>query len=99
MTVEVYRYEFVDFVPVEEIESSLLLAVWSCEAIHGEAQVRLDAAHFLEPSQRACVIDANTPVGKDINRLFVSFLRREFGADAFQVRRVTQPVEARNAAA
>lgn len=88
MTKELYRYEFPADVPLEEVEASLLLALLGTESLHGEAQVRLDASHFLDSDQRACVIDAGTPVGRDINRLFVGFLRREFGEESFTVTRV-----------
>lgn len=88
MTKELYRYEFPPEVPVEEVEASLLLALLATESLHGEVQVRLDASHYLDADRRACVIDAGTPVGRDINRLFVGFLRREFGEDAFSVERV-----------
>ena len=90
MTKELYRYAFTADVPIEEIEASLLLAVLATESLHGEAQVRLDASHYLDPTKRACVIDAGTPVGRDINRLFVGFIGREFGADAFRVERVEE---------
>ena len=86
----VYRYEFDADVAAEEIEASLLLAVLATESLHGEAQTRLDAAHCLDPARRACVIEADTLVGRDINRLFVAFLRREFGADSFHVRRISE---------
>jgi hypothetical protein len=88
MTKELYRYTFPPHVPVEEIEATLLLALWGAESLHGETQVRLDAAHFLDRDRRACVIDAGTPVGRDVNRLFVGFIRREFGSEAFKVERV-----------
>lgn len=88
MTKDIYRYGFPADVPVAEIEASLLLSVLATESLHGEAQVRLDAAHYLDVDQRACVIDAGTSVGRDLNRLFVGFLRREFGEDAFTVERV-----------
>lgn len=88
MSTEIYRYDFEETVPTEDIEAALLLAVWSCEALHGESQTRLDAAHFLDPAERTCVIEANTPVGRDFNRLFVAFLRREFGEDVFRVTRL-----------
>lgn len=87
MTGELYRYTFNSRVPLEEIEASLVLAILAAESLHGEAQVRLDAAHYLDPAGRACVIDAGTPVGRDLNRLFVGFLAREFGPDAFSVAR------------
>ena len=50
MTKELYRYTFKPDVPLEEVEASLLLAVLATESLHGEAQVRLDAAHFLDPT-------------------------------------------------
>lgn len=92
MTRELYRYSFPPHVPVEDIEATLLLALWGAESLHGESQVRLDAAHFLDPDRRACVIDAGTPVGRDVNRLFVGFVRRELSEDAYRVDRiVTDP--------
>jgi hypothetical protein len=80
----VYRYTFPAAVPLAEVESSLLLALWAAESLHGESQVRLDASHLLDVDKRTCVIDAGTPVGRDLNRLFVGYLRREF-AGAFRV--------------
>jgi|SRR6516225_4838234 hypothetical protein len=88
MVKELYRYTFPPHVPVEDVEVTLLLALWGAESLHGEFQVRIDAAHFLDADRRACVIDAGTPVGRDVNRLFVGYVRREFGSDAFQVERV-----------
>ena len=90
MTKELYRYAFTPGVPIEEVEASLLMAVLATESLHGEAQTRLHAAHYLDPAKRACVIDAGTPVGRDLNRLFTGFLSREFGADAFTVERVAE---------
>ncbi len=88
MRCERYRYVFPRQVPIEEVEATLLLALWGAECLHGEAQVRLDAAHAFDLDARACVIDAATPVGRDVNRLFVGFLRREFGPDSLRVERV-----------
>jgi hypothetical protein len=85
MARDVYRYTFPPEVSLEEVEASLLLAVWAVESLHGESQVRLDASHLIDSAKRACVIDAGTPVGRDLNRLFVGYIRREF-ADAFRVK-------------
>ena len=90
MTQELYRYNFNAIVPLEDIEASLLLAILATESLHGEAQVRLDAAHFFDSDRRACVIDAGTAVGRDLNRLFAGFVTREFGADVFEVERVNE---------
>ena len=88
MSAEVYRYCFVPAVSFEEVEASLVLALLAAEALHGESQVRLDAAHAVDAEKRSCVIDASTAVGRDLNRLFAGFITREFGADSFRVERV-----------
>lgn len=84
-----YRYEFPPDIPFEEVEGSLLLAVFAVEGLHGEAQTLLDARHEIDVVTRTCVIDADTPVGRDLNRLFATFLRREFGDQQFHVERET----------
>lgn len=91
MSKELYRYTFTAIVPWEDIEASLVLAVMATESLHGESQVSLDLAHFFDKEGRACVIDAGTAVGRDFSRLFVGFLRREFGDDSFRVDRVDVP--------
>ena len=88
MRLEIFRYTFAPSVPAEEIEATLLLAILAAESLHGASQVRLDAAHYLDPATHACVIDAGTAVGRDLNRLFAGFITREFGADAFRVERL-----------
>ncbi|HEY7158950.1 MAG TPA: hypothetical protein VH575_33705 [Gemmataceae bacterium] len=88
MTTDLYRYQFAENVPPEEIEATILLSLFAVESLHGESQTRLDAAHHFDTARCACVIDAATAVGRDFNRLFVGFLRREFGEDAFQVERL-----------
>lgn len=88
MSREIYKYVFDSSVDIADIETSLLLALLATESLHGESQVRLEAAHALDAEGRACVIDASGDVGRDLNRLFVGFVRREFGEDAFRVERV-----------
>jgi hypothetical protein len=85
------RYTFADGADIEDVEASLLMAILAAEALHSAAQVRLDAAHFFDAASRACVISADTDVGRDVARLFVSFLEREFGPTAFSVERVERP--------
>jgi len=96
-----YRYVFGPSVALEEVEGSLVLALFAEESLHGEDQVHLDAAHYLDTDGRTCVIDAGTEVGRDLNRVFTGFLRREFGADAFTVERLdgAGTAEARDAPA
>jgi hypothetical protein len=88
MTQDVYRYAFAPHVPAEEAEATLLLALLGAESLHGEAQVLLDAGYCFDARRRSCVIDAGTAIGRDVNRLFAGFLRREFGDDSFTAERV-----------
>jgi len=90
----VYRYCFNNDVDPADVESSLVLAILACQSLHGEAQVQLDASHFWDAAMRTCVIDAGTVVGRDIARLFLGFLRREFQEDQYVVRRIESPQRA-----
>lgn len=88
MKTDTYCYTFAPDVSLEEVEASLLLALFGVESLHGESQTRLDAGHDFDREARTCVIDASTEVGRDLNKLFVGFLRREFGEDSFAIDRV-----------
>jgi hypothetical protein len=83
-----YRYTIAAGVPIEEVEITLLLSIFGVAALYGESQARLDAAHAFSAERRSVVIDAGTPVGRDLNKLFAGFLTKEFGADSFKVERV-----------
>jgi hypothetical protein len=85
---ECFKYVFDAAVDAADIETSLLLAMLAAESLHGESQVRLEAAHAWDAEGRTCVLDAGGDVGRDLNRLFVGFIRREFGEDSFHVERV-----------
>jgi hypothetical protein len=83
-----YHYTFPRKVSIAEVEATLLLALLATEALHGEAEVRLDGGHAFDAKKRTCIIDAGTAVGRDFVRLFTQFVRREFGDNAFAVKRV-----------
>ena len=83
-----YRYTIAENVPIEEVEITLFLSILGIEALHGESQARLDAGHAFSAERRTVVIDAGTPVGRDLNKLFAGFLSKEFGAGSFKVERV-----------
>ena len=89
---EVYQYTFGANVSLEDVESSLLLAIFAVESLHGESQARLDVHQLLDDKLRSVAIDASTEVGQDLNRLFTGFLRREFDETAFRVKRLDSPV-------
>lgn len=88
MTADAYRYVFQPAVPAVEVEATLVLSILAVEALHGEAQTRLDAGHAFDGGLRVVVIDAASAVGRDLNRVFIGFVTREFGPEAFRVERV-----------
>ncbi len=93
MTPTSYRYTFEPQASIEEIEDTLVLSRVAIESLHGESQTRLDATYTFDAANRTCVIDADTPVGRDFNRLFAGFLAREFGPASFRVERLNTTIE------
>jgi hypothetical protein len=87
----VYRYTLGESVPAEEVEVTLLLAIIATESLHGEVGSRLDMSHAFDADRRVVAIDAATDAGRDLNKLFVGFLTKEYGPAAFRVERVEQP--------
>jgi hypothetical protein len=85
---EVFRYSFPSEVALNDVVSTMELAVLAVGSLHGDAQVRLDIRHFLDRAKRKCLVDATSQVGRDFNRIFAGFLMEEYGADGFEVERV-----------
>jgi len=82
-----YIYHFRRHIDIDDIQDTLTLAVLGAENLHGRARVRLDGWWRLDRQRRVCTIDGSNPIGQDIARLFVGYLAREFGENAFSVRR------------
>lgn len=87
-----HRYVFKQSVPMSAVESSLILALWSCESLHGEARVQMDALYEFQPEHRHLIIDSGTVVGQDLNKLFTGLMQREFGHGALAVVRLSAEV-------
>lgn len=92
MNREIYKYEFSPNLPIQEVERSLALSVLTTESLHGRSQVRMDASFFVDKERHACIVDAETQVGRDIARIFTGYLTREFGEAAFKVKRLSKDV-------
>jgi len=91
MNRDLRRYAFGKAIPASDIEETLLLAVLAAEGLHGQAQVRLEAAYDFDHERHTCVIDCGSDVGRDICRIFTGFAIREYGEDAFKVARTGTP--------
>jgi hypothetical protein len=83
-----YRFHIGDDVPLDEAEMSLQLATIVLEGLFSPAVVRLDARYHVNAETRSIVVDASTPVGQSLVRVFTTLLAREFGDGCFAVRRV-----------
>ena len=88
MAKDIYRYTFGPMARMQDVEEALLLAVLAVESLHGQSRVRMDASYCVDAEKRAAVIDASTPVGRDLCRIFTGFAIREFGEAAVKVRRI-----------
>jgi len=97
MLTTVYRYGFSPALNLFDIEQLIVAAVSVIEDLHGEAAARLDVRHYLDETQRRCVVDADSTIGIEFNKLFAGALTREFGPDSFRVERVASrsPAEVR----
>lgn len=80
-----YQYSFKRHVPIDEVQDTLTLSILGAEHLHGRARIRLDGWWRLDRQRRVCVINASTPVGADIAKLFTGYLSKEFGESAFRV--------------
>ena len=85
---QAYRYRFRNQATLQEAEETLLLAMLAAEGLFGRCRLRMDVAWAVDESINTLVIDADTLVGMTINLIFTAFITAEFGADAFDVRRV-----------
>ena len=85
---ERYQYHFTNTIAMQDVEDTLMLSVIAAEALHGRSQVNLDATFRLNKKERTCEITMSTAVGRDIACIFTGFLTREFGEDAFIVKRL-----------
>jgi hypothetical protein len=85
MSRQICRYEFSRQIAMEDVESSLILTQMAAEGLYGPIDVMLDASYFVDREHHVCEVDASNPIGRDFNRIFASFLGREFAADTYQV--------------
>ena len=87
---DLYRYVIDDEICIRDAEKALRLARLVAEILHGEVSVSVDAYSDFDPLWRVCVIDAGTPVGRDLNRLFAGFLLKGLGQHSLNVCRIPE---------
>jgi hypothetical protein len=90
MIQDAYRFKFAECVDLRDARDTLLLAALATEGLYGEARVRMDAAYAVDAPLQVIVVDEATQVDQDVSGVFTSLLTKEFGPDAFSVRRLNQ---------
>lgn len=70
----VYKFTFDANVPMDGITKLLALSTISVESIHGESAMMLDGGFLMNIRRRTCLIDAESPTGNDLARVFTGFL-------------------------
>jgi hypothetical protein len=90
--VDGYQYTFDPSVSMSQVNNALILSGLAAEAIHGRAQVQLNAHFRTDPATYCATIAAATEVGQTIARVFTELVSREFGEEAFSVARTSVPV-------
>ena len=84
MTRTIYKYRFAKHVPMKDVEDALDLAALAAESLHGGVEFRMNAHMRLDKREHICTIDAGSPVGLHIAKIFTGFLIAAFGNMAFE---------------
>ncbi len=92
MITDGYRFQFKEGVDLRSVADTLLLSLLAVEGIYGAARVRMDSFYTIEGTLNVIVVDGSTQVGQDVAGIFTAFITKEFGRDAFSVRRLGQEV-------
>ena len=87
MKTDTYRIEFDATVPLLDVEQLLHLTIFAAQGLFGEARVRMDVAYHLDEPHRVLAVDAASEVGDAVARMFTGLLIKEYGEEAFRVRR------------
>lgn len=87
----VFRFSFAPAVDLVEAEATLTLAILAAEGLFGESRVRTEVTYYADAPRSSIAVDGSTESGAAVVRIYISLLTREFGADAFTVRRMASP--------
>lgn len=88
MIEDVFKFELDRSVPLRDAEESLQLSMIALEGLVGTARVRLDCEYHLDKPHHAIIVDGTTTLGASLVRIYTGILLREFGEEAFSVRRI-----------
>ncbi len=86
----VYRFQFKEDVPAEEIEEVLVCSFLNAEGVFGKARVRLETAYCFDRQKRLCVLEHGSDVAEQVALIFTSLATKKFGETSFKVERLPE---------
>jgi hypothetical protein len=86
-----YTFLFSSDVDLDEATGTLRHSLMAAEGLYGEARVRTEVSFAIEPVRAAIRVSGVPPILDSVTQIFASLLTREFGRDAFTVRRDAAP--------
>jgi hypothetical protein len=81
-------FEFTPAVRMDEAAATFELALLATESLHGDDRVTLEAVYKVDADARTVEVDRTSVVGSTLALIYLGYARREFGTDAFRMRRV-----------
>lgn len=87
MEANIYIFTVRPDIPFDEAMSTLRIATGAAEALVGATALQLDASQRVEASERRITVGGAPYVRDAIAKVFLSFVRRQFGDDAIVVSR------------
>ncbi len=89
MTQETYKYRFdQETVPAQDMEDTFMLSLLAVECLYSRSRVRMEVGFVIDKHNRICIIDAATPVGRDLAHIFTGFATCEYGERAMRIKRI-----------
>jgi hypothetical protein len=86
----VYRYRVSQTVRWQLVNETLLAALSAAQALYGEARSRLETGFAEHCKRRTLVIDATSPPGRTLARIFAGLLIERFGSNSVQIEPATR---------
>jgi len=86
----IYHYSYGPQVNLSDVRDTFRLAYLATQSVYGHRRALLEANFDLDDADRSGWIDARNDVGQHLHRVFMGYLRREFGDDHFTVRAGTE---------
>ncbi len=87
------RYVGAPWVPIEDLQSTMTVALAAAEELFGSHVTDRDVWRSFDAPARSIWIDASTDAGSAFSRIFAGYMKRSYGASAVTLTRRSRDVE------